>query len=383
MARGKNDFGFGIESEFLLLNSATHAPLWWEDLPFAALNSALEEVPLDPTWDLSMLELEAPHRKLMPFVVEGYGVPDADFKVIDVKAKGVEIRTPVSPSIQGCLDLHADLYQLLDCKLRSKGWAMAALSHHPVAEKFTGPQNKRRHDFWQWAMQAMTTYGPDINLSVPQEVARNLDLQDLERKVNAYSPAMAAFSLASPFLGGKPWMVHGQVGKSVRTWRRSVVAPPIELHPDEDGRLEFKVFEMTPLQSDYQNYFLLFLALVLDESLKERADRSEWVYTSGLVARAGLECPEIQHRASAILESAHQVLPRWGFDVSSLATFEARFDSKRTPADELLDRWRAGETLPDILKTRTGLVSDLEAKVSECKTSPTQASLHSSVHFSR
>jgi hypothetical protein len=42
---------------------------------------------------------------------------------------------------------------------------------------FEGPQNKRRYDHWQWAMKAMTTYGPDINVSVPLDLAERLDLQ--------------------------------------------------------------------------------------------------------------------------------------------------------------------------------------------------------------
>jgi hypothetical protein len=380
MARARNDFGFGIESEFLLLDSSTGRPLWWEDLPFAKLNAALEEVPVDPNLDLSALELEAPHRKVMPFVVEGYGVPDEEFRVIDVKAKGVEIRTPVATSLDSCLNQHQELYQSLDNVMLAKGWRLASLSHHPVAEKFTGPQNKRRHDFWQWAMQAMTTYGPDINVSLPLDFAKHFDLKEFESKVYAYSAAMAAFSLSSPFLGGKPWQINGRTGKSVRTWRRSIVAPPIEFHPDEDGRLEFKVFEMSPLQSDYRNYFLLFLTLALDEELRDRAERAEWVYTSGEIARDGLASESIQRRAHQLLDRAQIVLPRWGFNPQALQSFEKRLERKRTPADDLLDQWAAGQTLNEILKTRTGLRDDLHEMHASCRTSRTQPSLHSSVH---
>jgi hypothetical protein len=55
---------------------------------------------------------------------------------------------------------------------------------------FEGPQNKRRYDHWQWAMKAMTTYGPDINVSVPLDLAERLDLHELHGKVNYYAPAL-------------------------------------------------------------------------------------------------------------------------------------------------------------------------------------------------
>jgi len=69
---------------------------------------------------------------------------------------------------------------------------------------------------------------------------------------------MAAFSLASPFVGGDLWKIRGHYGKSFRSHKRSYIAPPIEIHPDEGFRLEFKVFEMSPHLVDYQNYFYYF-----------------------------------------------------------------------------------------------------------------------------
>lgn len=361
MGRRPDEFGFGIESEFLLLDSKTFRPLWWEDVPFSRLNEVLESIPLRAEWDLNGLELESPHRKLMPFVAEGYGMTDADFRVVDVRVKGVEIRTPVCSSLDSCLKVHGDIHAALGGALEGAGWVTAALSHHPVAERFSGPQNKRRHDFWLWAMQAMTTYGPDINLSLPADLAKHVDLKDLESKVNAYAPAMAAFSLASPFFGGKPWQMQGRRGLSVRTWRRSVVAPPIEIHPDEDGRLEFKVFEMSPFAADYRRYFLLFLALLLDEKLGDRAEAAERVYTSGLVALDGLRTDWIRSRGAALLESARRVLPRYGFDPAPLLEFERRFELRRTPADEMLEGWDGGQTLESLLRERARLIPEAEA----------------------
>ena len=89
-------------------------------------------------------------------------------------------------------------------------------------------------------MQAMVTYGPDLNVSLPPELNERLDFADLHAKVNYYAPALTALSLASPFYLGRLWKIRGRVGKSIRTYRRSVIAPAIELHPQEAGRLEYK-----------------------------------------------------------------------------------------------------------------------------------------------
>jgi hypothetical protein len=47
-------------------------------------------------------------------------------------------------------------------------------------------------------MEAMLTYGPDVNVSLPESVARGLDLKDLHQKINYYVPALTALTLGSP-----------------------------------------------------------------------------------------------------------------------------------------------------------------------------------------
>src|SRR5262249_55917383 len=127
-----------------------------------------------------------------------------------------------------------------DCKnaLAELGCQAAALSFHPTQVDFKGPQNKRRHDFWQWAMEAMVTYGPDVNISLPKTLGARIDLADLNEKVNYYAPALTALTLASPLRQGDLWRIRARVGKSVRTYHRSSTAPAIEIHPDEGLRLE-------------------------------------------------------------------------------------------------------------------------------------------------
>jgi carboxylate-amine ligase len=302
------------------------------------------------------LELERPHTKLMPYVVEGYGVVDSEFQVLDLLPKGIEIRTPIADSIDECIDLLEDLHGRLQTALSAGGYLAASLSHHPVQTDFEGPQNKRRHDYWQWAMQVMNTYGPDINVSLPKALTEKLDLADLSAKVNYYAPAMTALSVASPLRGGRPWEIRGGVGKSLRTHRRSVVAPAIEAHLHEAGRIEFKTFEMSWRAQDFYNYFLLWLELLLDPSLAGRASNQTRIYDLGAVARFGLEAETVAERAAELLGKAPAVLAAHGFDPRPLHSMVQRLETRRTPADELIERYRAaGDSLPALLETLTVL----------------------------
>ena len=358
-------FHFGLESEYLLVDAATFRPLWYRDLSFAQLNEALESIPLDDLPPLDGLDLEPPHRKLMPFAVEGYHVPDPDMNPIDLWPKGIEIRTPVCPSIETCLECLQVLHQRLQAALERLGYQAVALSHHPTEDQFEAPQNKRRYDFWQWAMQAMRTYGPDVNISLPAHLNALLDVKDLHAKVNYYAPALTALSLASPFLRGELWRIRGRVGKSIRTYRRSVVAPAIELHPEEAGRLEYKTFEMTPRLDDFHAYFLLWLELLLDDGLRGRASDQSRIYDLGAVARDGLQVETIAERAAEVLDRAPTVLTKWGFDPGPLEPFRRRLETGRLPADDLVDLFEREGSIPGVLRHLSALAPSKQTGVGQ------------------
>lgn len=360
MRTDRYQFRFGIEAEYLLADKATFRPLWHHDVTFAELYESMESLPFDDLPTLDGLELEAPHRTLMPFVVEGYHVPDPDFAPIDILPKGVEIRTPVCSSIEQCLSCLKSLHDRLEDALSLRGYTLVSLSHHPTEHHFEGAQNKRRYDFWQWAMEAMTTCGPDVNVSLPRALNDRIDVTDLHRKVNHYSPALAALSLASPIYRGKLWEIRGSIGKSVRTYRRSAIAPAIELHPEESGRMEFKLFEATNRLDDYHAYFLLWLTLLLDDELKERSRYPTRIYDLGAVARFGLAAETVRDRAGEVLARAPAVLQRYGFDPRPLRTMEQRLENCRSPADDIIDCFRESGSLKDVLQSRTGLVGSGE-----------------------
>lgn len=349
-------FHFGLEAEYMLADAETFRPLWYRDLSFDQLNAALESIPFDDLPPLDGLELEHPHRKLMPFVVEGYHVPDPDMQPIDLLPKGIELRTPVCSTIEECLSCLATLHERLQNALVGLGCQAVAMSHHPVETHFEGPQNKRRYDFWQWAMEVMVTYGPDINVSLPTDLQARLDIKDLFTKVNYYAPALTALTLASPFCEGDLWMIRGRVGKSIRTYRRSVIAPSLEVHMEERGRLEFKPFEATNRLDDLHAYFLVWLTLLLDDGLRGRASNQSRIYDLGQVAQFGLEAPTVRSRASEVLSRAGRVLARHGFAAEALQPFQIRLETGRLPADELVELYRQEHSIPAVLRYLSVLV---------------------------
>src|SRR5712691_11736944 len=108
MNTGAQDgFRFGLETEFLLVDANSFRPLWHPDLQFETLNP------------------------------------------IDLLPKGVQIRTPVHSSIEECLGALKVLHSRLQHALANVGLQAVALSFHPTEVDFSGPQSKRRYDYWQ------------------------------------------------------------------------------------------------------------------------------------------------------------------------------------------------------------------------------------------
>src|SRR5215467_15402197 len=108
----RDSFGFGLETEFLLVDARSFGPLWHPDLQFEALNAVLEAIPADD-FRCDSFKVEPPHRKPGPYIVEGYHIPDAEMKPIDLLPKGVEIRTPIYGSIEDCIAALKTLYARL------------------------------------------------------------------------------------------------------------------------------------------------------------------------------------------------------------------------------------------------------------------------------
>ncbi len=353
----KNDFHFGLEAEFMLADKATYKPLWYKDVTFTELDHLFSQISLNGIPSLDGLSAEPPHSKLMPFIVEGYGIPDSEMNIIDAYPKGIEIRTPICGSLKELFLVYRELYERVSASLETRNLSPVAISHHPIESKFSGPQNKRRHDFWMWAQEVMTTYGPDVNISFPDEITNKLfkDLEDLNSKINYYAPSMAALSLSSPFLNGAPWLIKGGQGLSYRTFKRSIIAPAVELHPDESNRIEFKVFEMTSDIADFEAYFSLVLGLFLSFELKGRATSQERIYDSGSVARFGLKADGVSGTLGDLFEKCEKNLPKFGFSTRPLKRLHERLEKKRHISDEMLETFHQTKSLELVMKRYSNL----------------------------
>lgn len=353
-----NPFRFGLEAEYCLAQTQSYKPLWYKDITFKEIDDLFMQIKFDDLPTVEGLCAEPPHTKLMPFIVEGYGLPNENNEIIDALPKGVEIRTPVCNSIDETLAVFETLYARVKASLAMKSVIPVALSHHPTETRFKGPQNKRRHDYWLWAMEVMTTYGPDINLSFPKEITEKLfsDVEDLEAKVNYYAPAIALPTLNSPFYQGQLWKHKGEQGKSYRTFKRSIVAPAIELHPDENFRIEFKVVEMTKSSADFYAYFLLVLTLFLSEELKGRATKQERIYDLGQISYFGFKETETAARLKEILLVSDKVLHKYDFNLNYLSIIEDRLRNRVTPADELIQFYQDNDrSIEKIMKHQSVL----------------------------
>ena len=275
-----NSFKYGVEVEYLILDAETYKPLWFEELNFKKLYSIIEDISLDGIPSMEGIDPEDAHDKILPYVIEGYHLKNEDNIAHDMAPKGVEIRTPVCHSISELMTCLRTLHERLESKMFQNGYRLSAISHHPVAKKFQGPRCNRRHDFWKWALEAMLTYGPDINISFPENISEKLfsNMDDFEEKINYYGPALTALSLSSPFYDlGLKKDYYQQTIKSNRTFRRSTIAPMIEWHKEEDGRVEFKFFEMSNNFNDYHAFTLMCLGLSLCDDLKSRASNQEYL----------------------------------------------------------------------------------------------------------
>lgn len=347
-------YRFGLEGEYLLVEASSFRPLWHNDLAFHRLNALLESIDFEPLLEglpLDGLELDPPHQKLMPYYVEGYPLANGELTThVDVLAKGIEVRTPVCSDLETCLRVYESLYQGLQRALGEAGYRAVGMGHHPMAWDFDAPQNHKRHDWWQWALRVSTTYGPDLNLSVPEALKPRFDWNDLQRRANYYGPALVAFSLNAPVKQGALWRPRGRQGLSLRTYRRSPFAPMLAFHPKEGGRVEFKSFDMPTDRRDFQPFFLLWLWLMHDADAPGRADDQDRIYDLGTLAQLGWEADDVVARAEEALDRAEAVVAGLGLDPSPLGRLRQRLVQRWVPAHALIRQVEAGLSVPDLLR---------------------------------
>jgi len=276
------------------------------------------------------------HKKANPYLIEGYYLTDADMKPHTLLPKGIEVRTPIRSSIEETINVLSDTTERLRDSLFSNfGYQLCTISHHPTKSNFQAAPNYERHDYWQWALTAMTTYGPDINISLPQNLACEVDQEHLNERINFYLPAVIALTFASPLYEGYLWNQDGVYGKSVRSYKRAQWAPLYYIHREPELRFEFKGFEMPLVMSDYKALFLIGLAMLLDQSLTMKTTDEERVENLRYFAVHGLASEAAQVCARTVLLAAERTAVRFSLDASSLSPLWRRLEKGKTPAEEI------------------------------------------------
>ncbi|MDZ4833084.1 MAG: glutamate-cysteine ligase family protein [Candidatus Melainabacteria bacterium] len=350
MESQQNNFGFGIETEHCLLNDKDFSPLFQEDLRFEQLLELVDSIPVSD-FSTDGFNIKPLHKKANPYLIEGYYLTDADMKPTKMLPKGIEIRTPIAATIDTTIANLKELTERLRCKLAQANMTIASISHHPTAHDFHAPPNYHRHDYWQWALTAMTTYGPDMNISIPNSLVDEIDREPLGEKINFYIPSLVALSFNSPLYDGGLWTENGIVGKSVRTFKRSAWAPLYYIHTEPALRFEFKGFEMAQNMDDYKAYFLCGLAMLLDKSLTGRASDAHRLERLRHLSVNGLSSQSEKERAALVLTSAEKIAQRFEMDGSSLKTLWSRLESGVTPADRVINTFKLNGSIKDTMRS--------------------------------
>jgi carboxylate-amine ligase len=346
---GSSKFGFGIEAEYLLLDK-DFRPLFAEDLDFEALRDCVDSIPASD-FGCDGFNIKPLHKHANPYLIEGYYLTDDDMKPHTLLPKGIEVRTPIRTSLEETVSVLADATERLRSRMESDfGYYLCTISHHPTKSNFQAAPNYRRHDYWQWALTAMTTFGPDINISLPQNLLAEVDQKQLNEKINFYMPSVIALTFASPLLDGELWKIDGVQGQSVRTYQRSQWAPLYYVHAEPHLRFEFKGLEMPLEIADYKAFFLVALALLLDPLLTLKTSDEERIANLRYFAVHGLKSDAAKICAKTLLNAAERTALRLSLDASCLSPFLRRLEAGNSPADKISRVFRTEASLEKTLE---------------------------------
>lgn len=277
---------------------------------------------------------------------------DSEGNFVDIKIKGMEIRTPVCDSTQGSVSKLLELEKSLSEVLNEHNIYLGIIGFNPVTPKYVfipelnDWETKMRSEHKEYASADISnlSYGPDINLSSPLWDERTV--VDIAQKLNYYSPYMVPFSFSSPFFDNKLWDGYSKRTYE-RTWRRPAVRVFTENHLDipltwqaknksEIGRIEFKSFDAILTKE----LLLALSALALGVALSDLPQRSNAPSKElhRLAAKEALGNDEIYAGATLVFERASEALASSGLhgEYDNLQSLKKMLDSRRTPADDLV-----------------------------------------------
>lgn len=371
-------FRFGIEHEVAFLRPDGQFADF-SNTSFEAFESIVQRLPRYPQ-DYPQLRVGDAGIKLKRWYVEGFERFSSTGEVIDCPPKGIEIRTTVHNSIEGAVSELKESFRLLCIEAKRSGFSPALVSFHPFKSAFVpSPElnafeidRRKESPEMQTAHIPMLTQGPDINLSV--QGLSPAQLIEVGKKLTYYSPFIVPFSYSSPFYDGQAW-----AGLSARTFYRTGLRPAAMVFlehtqdliestpsltqmariPAEIGRIEFKAFDSCGDFDMYSSLCALLKGLVLDQTLLGRCtvpDEKQHQQS----ARLGFADDEIYDVAQVVLIAAKQALMLSGdlLDCSLLKRLESLLQQRTSPAQSMLEAYRKGSSIPEVLRQGYALVPD-------------------------
>ncbi|HEY9714795.1 MAG TPA: glutamate-cysteine ligase family protein [Chroococcales cyanobacterium] len=344
----RHEFGFGLETEYMLVDR-DFEPQWIQTLNAERLFDLIDSIS-NADCSTDGFNQKPLHKRAGHYLIEGYTLTDDQYNAREILPKGIEIRTPKVDSFERCIDDLNLLRARLDERLQSEGLQTAVLSHHPTELELQAPPNYARYDYWQWALTATATYGPDFNISVPDSILNRIDRRRLNGRINYYMPALIGLSVDSPLKNGRLWEAGDKVGKSLRTFRRRLYAPLYYVHDRAGTWFEFKGFEMSRAPEDFCAYFLLSLTLLLDDGLTGEASDEDALNDLGFIAVDGIAGDTVRERIKTVIEHADQLADQLGFASHWLDRLHARVESNTVPADEIIAIFETTGSVPETLK---------------------------------
>jgi hypothetical protein len=277
-----------------------------------------------------------------------------------IAVKGIEIRTPVFPTIEQSIDCLAEFRSMLGSVLLERSWSWLAIGFNPCT-----PCYEPRYEQWERDFQAShvahhlpqistLSFGPDFNFSrsgdSPEKVLESV------RRLTYYSPFIVPFSFSSPFVGGALWD-----GLSYRTYKRTGARPVALAHlsgpprhplvkqadpPSQHLRIEFKAFDMVDDDRLLGELFHLIWGICLadDHELPGRADRPDG-HLHQKASRAGFDDDAVRDEAAKLVNTARQALRHTGVRCQ-FPLLEEMLARRRTPAHAMRETFmRTGSAL--------------------------------------
>ena len=359
-------FKYGLEHEVGLIKGVQW--LDFSNLEPRMLENVIEQLPRTAS-DYPGLREGNVGIKSKRWYIEGLERFDEAGTFLGITPKGLEIRTPISNSIdEAVATAWSDRAHLAEI-LAKYGITIAETSFNPVHTSFIPDPPLNTFELADTEMTQsesagtyMLTYGPDINISGAHI---NADAAvDITRKLIAYSAYLVPFSFSSPFYGGELWD-----GYSVRTWYRSAIRPaalaylsdsdldqykagPTHLAriPPEAGRIEYKAFDTVGDPELYRGLMALIKGLVIDTTLSQHANQAD-VELHRLAARHAWDDDTIYAGSVEVLTAARAALAS-DPDAAYLNILERQLKTRRTPAHEIITRYNRQQH--DIIRTLTG-----------------------------